>query len=75
MDFDGTITWNGAAVDRATMDAYFEDAGLKKNPQPEIHVSRTGWPNMTPLPRCWPMPSAWARPILVSSARMRMFNR
>lgn len=38
VDFDGTITWNGAAVDRATMDAYFEDAS-KKDPQPEIHVN------------------------------------
>jgi biopolymer transport protein ExbD len=38
VDFDGTITWNGAPVDRATMDAYFQDAA-KKDPQPEIHVS------------------------------------
>ena len=38
VDFDGTITWNGAAVDRGTMDAYFADAA-KKNPQPEIHIS------------------------------------
>ena len=38
VDFDGTITWNGATVDRGTMDAYFEDAA-KKNPQPEIHVN------------------------------------
>ena len=38
VDFDGTITWNGAAVDRGTMDAYFEDAA-KKDPQPEIHVN------------------------------------
>ena len=37
VDFDGTVTWNGTAVDRGTMDAYFEDAA-KKNPQPEIHV-------------------------------------
>src|SRR5579884_1578584 len=36
--FDGTITWNGQAVDRATMDSYFEDAAAK-NPQPEIHVN------------------------------------
>src|SRR6185437_15105254 len=36
VDFDGSITWNGQIVDRATMDAYFEDAA-KKNPQPEIH--------------------------------------
>ena len=38
VDFDGTITWNGTAVDRSTMDSYFEDA-VKKNPQPEIHVN------------------------------------
>jgi biopolymer transport protein ExbD len=38
VDFDGTITWNGAAVNRATMDAYLEDAA-KKTPQPELHVS------------------------------------
>ena len=38
VDFDGTVTWNTVPVDRATMDAYFEDAA-KKNPQPEIHVS------------------------------------
>src|ERR1051326_5723662 len=36
--FDGTITWNGQEVDRATMDSYFEDAA-SKNPQPEIHVN------------------------------------
>ena len=38
VDFDGTVTWNGMAVDRATMDAYFADAA-KKEPQPEIHVN------------------------------------
>lgn len=38
VDFDGTITWNGVAVDRATMDAYFVDAS-KKDPQPEIHIN------------------------------------
>jgi biopolymer transport protein ExbD len=38
VDFDGTITWNGAAVDRGTMDAYLSDAA-KKTPQPEIHVN------------------------------------
>jgi biopolymer transport protein ExbD len=38
VDFDGTVTWNGATVDRGTMDAYFADAA-KKNPQPEIHVN------------------------------------
>src|ERR1700684_3041989 len=38
VDFNGTITWNGTAVDRATMDSYFEDAATK-NPQPEIHIN------------------------------------
>jgi len=38
VDFDGTITWNGQTVDRATMDSYFEDAA-RKNPQPEIHLN------------------------------------
>jgi biopolymer transport protein ExbD len=38
VDFDGTVTWNGAAVDRSTMDSYFEDAA-RKNPQPDIHVN------------------------------------
>jgi biopolymer transport protein ExbD len=40
VDFDGTITWNGTAVDRATMDSYFSDIGKKSNDkQDEIHVS------------------------------------
>ena len=38
VDFDGTVTWNGTAVDRATMDSYFADAATK-TPQPEIHVN------------------------------------
>ena len=38
VDFDGTISWNGAAIDRATMDSYFADAA-RKDPQPEIHVN------------------------------------
>jgi biopolymer transport protein ExbD len=38
VDFDGTVTWNGATVSRNDMDAYFADAA-KKNPQPEIHVN------------------------------------
>jgi biopolymer transport protein ExbD len=40
VDFDGTITWNGTAVDRATMDAYFADIGKKPTEtQDEIHVN------------------------------------
>jgi len=38
VDFDGSITWNGQIVDRATMDSYFEDAA-RKSPQPEIHLN------------------------------------
>ena len=38
VDFDGTITWNGQAVDRSTMDSYFADAATK-DPQPEIHIN------------------------------------
>ena len=38
VDFDGTVTWNGTAVDRGTLDSYFEDAA-RQNPQPEIHVN------------------------------------
>jgi biopolymer transport protein ExbD len=38
IDFDGTILWNGSAVDRATLDSYFYDAGLA-DPQPEIHLN------------------------------------
>jgi biopolymer transport protein ExbD len=38
VDFDGTVTWNGTAVDRSTMDSYFEDAA-RKDPQPEIHIN------------------------------------
>jgi biopolymer transport protein ExbD len=38
VDFDGTITWNGTAVDRATLDSYLDNAALQ-NPQPEIHLN------------------------------------
>jgi biopolymer transport protein ExbD len=38
VDFDGTVTWNGQAVDRATMDSYFEGEATK-NPQDEIHLN------------------------------------
>ena len=37
IDFDGTILWNGTAVDRATLDSYFLDAA-QGDPQPEIHL-------------------------------------
>jgi biopolymer transport protein ExbD len=40
VDFDGTITWNGTAVDRGTMDAYFAEIGKKPAlEQDEIHVN------------------------------------
>ena len=40
VDFDGTITWNGTAVDRGTMDAYFAEIGKKPtDQQDEIHVN------------------------------------
>ena len=38
VDFDGSVTWNGQPVDRATMDSYFADAATK-TPQPEIHIN------------------------------------
>jgi biopolymer transport protein ExbD len=38
VDFDGTILWNGAPVDRATLDSYFLDAA-QADPQPEIHLN------------------------------------
>ena len=38
VDFDGTVTWNGTTVDRATMDSYFENEATK-TPQDEIHVN------------------------------------
>ena len=40
VDFDGTITWNGVAVDRGTMDSYLADIGKKPtDQQDEIHVN------------------------------------
>ena len=38
VDFDGTVTWNGTAVSRATLDSYLADAA-KQDPQPEIHLN------------------------------------
>ena len=37
IDFDGTASWNGTAVDRATLDAYLLQAA-RHNPQSEIHL-------------------------------------
>src|SRR5271170_3173036 len=39
IDFDGTMTWNGAPVpDRATLERYLRAAALE-DPQPEIHLA------------------------------------
>ena len=40
VDFDGSVTWNGTAINRSTMDAYFAAIGKKPaDSQDEIHVS------------------------------------
>jgi biopolymer transport protein ExbD len=40
VDFDGTITWNGATITRAQMDSYFLDIAKKPEAsQDEIHVN------------------------------------
>jgi len=40
VDFDGSVTWNGKAIDRSTMDAYFAAIGKKPaESQDEIHVN------------------------------------
>ena len=38
VDFDGSILWNNQAIDRATLDAYFQNA-QEQDPQPEIHLN------------------------------------
>ena len=38
VDFDGSILWNGTAVDRGTLDSYFQNAE-QQDPQPEIHLN------------------------------------
>jgi biopolymer transport protein ExbD len=50
VDFDGTVTWNGTAVDRPTMDAYLADAA-RKDPQPEIHVNANRLAKYDPVAR------------------------
>ena len=37
IDWDGTTSWNGVAVDRATLDAYLARAA-RQNPQPNIII-------------------------------------
>ena len=40
VDFDGSVTWNGTPISRATMDAYLADIGRKPaDQQDEIHVT------------------------------------
>ena len=39
IEFDGTITWNGAAVSFAQMDNYFISEAQKGDGQDEIHVN------------------------------------
>jgi biopolymer transport protein ExbD len=38
IDFDGSLKWNGHAVDRTTLDDYLSQAA-RDGDQPEIHVS------------------------------------
>jgi biopolymer transport protein ExbD len=38
IDFDGTLLWNGTAVDRKTLQAYISEEA-PKDPQPEVHIS------------------------------------
>ena len=37
IQWDGTVEWNGTAVDRATLDAYLAHAA-HQTPQPEIRI-------------------------------------
>jgi len=39
VDFDGTITWNGAPVSMAQLDTYFAREAERGDDQDEIHVS------------------------------------
>jgi biopolymer transport protein ExbD len=38
IDFDGTLLWNGTAVDRKTMQGYISEES-QKLPQPEVHIT------------------------------------
>jgi biopolymer transport protein ExbD len=38
VDFDGTVTWNGAPVDNNTLESYLKNASTQ-DPQPEIHLN------------------------------------
>jgi biopolymer transport protein ExbD len=40
VDFDGSILWNSAPIDRATLDSYFVSEAQQELPlQPEIHLN------------------------------------
>jgi biopolymer transport protein ExbD len=38
IDFDGTLLWNGTAVDRTTLQGYIQSESAK-DPQPEVHIT------------------------------------
>jgi biopolymer transport protein ExbD len=38
IDFDGTLLWNTAPVDRATLQGYIQTEAAK-DPQPEVHIT------------------------------------
>ncbi|GAC1308874.1 MAG: biopolymer transporter ExbD [Steroidobacteraceae bacterium] len=38
IDFDGTLSWNGAATDRTQMQGYISQEAAK-DPQPEVHIT------------------------------------
>jgi biopolymer transport protein ExbD len=38
IDFDGTLQWNKATVDRTTLQSYITHEAAK-NPQPEVHIA------------------------------------
>ena len=64
VDFDGTITWNGDAVNRARWIPIWQMRRIPTRSRKFISIP-TGLPNMISSPRCWPMPSGLAPPILV----------
>ena len=38
IDFDGTLLWNAAPVDRTTLQGYISQEA-SKSPQPEVHIT------------------------------------
>jgi biopolymer transport protein ExbD len=38
VDFDGTITWDGRAIDFPTLEAYFQQEAAKGDTQDEVHL-------------------------------------